>query len=182
MGLHDPFAYLKHMLWPKERSRVKLLIRFANIINQESPWFICIQVVCQILLESSQQGLQLCFKSHLNQRFAQKVMGLQSCKSPNFDNFETPNSGVLGQNDIWVQPPCPCIDNTIRGKVVASPKSGLWWSYEFVYAHGLSMHKKCYNYTLTNLLFGLCRLMWIVDLLVIHPSPHLGASTCHSYP
>jgi len=29
-------------------------------------------------------------------------MGPQSCKSPNFGNFGTPNLGVLGQNDIRV--------------------------------------------------------------------------------
>jgi hypothetical protein len=26
IGLHDPFGYLKHKLWPKEGSGVKLLI------------------------------------------------------------------------------------------------------------------------------------------------------------
>jgi hypothetical protein len=26
MGLHDPFGHLKHKLWPKERSGVKLAI------------------------------------------------------------------------------------------------------------------------------------------------------------
>jgi hypothetical protein len=31
------------------------------------------------------------------------------------------------QNDIWVQPPWLSIDNTIRGKMVASPKFGSWW-------------------------------------------------------
>jgi len=31
-----------------------------------------------------------------------------------------------GQKDIWVLGPLPCTDNTIRGKVVASPKSGPW--------------------------------------------------------
>jgi len=30
-----------------------------------------------------------------------------------------------GQNDIWVQAPWPSIKNIIRGKVMASPKSGL---------------------------------------------------------
>jgi hypothetical protein len=28
-------------------------------------------------------------------------MGLQSRESPNFENFETLNLGVLEQNDIW---------------------------------------------------------------------------------
>ncbi len=26
IGLHDPFEYLKHNLWPKERSEVKLAV------------------------------------------------------------------------------------------------------------------------------------------------------------
>jgi hypothetical protein len=32
--------------------------------------------------------------------------------------------GVLKQNEIWVQPSWLGIENTIRGKVMASPKSG----------------------------------------------------------
>jgi hypothetical protein len=47
-----------------------------------------------------------------------------------------------------------------------------------VFAHGSSMHQKCYSYALTNLLFGLCRSMWVVDLLVNFPSPHPGALAC----
>ncbi len=34
--------------------------------------------------------LQLCFKPHLDRRFAHKVMARQSCGSPNFVNFGTP--------------------------------------------------------------------------------------------
>jgi hypothetical protein len=45
-------------------------------------------------------------------------------------------------------------------------------SCEFVFAHGLSVHQKYSNYTLTNLLFGLCKSLWIIDLLVIRFSPH----------
>jgi hypothetical protein len=37
-----------------------------------------------------------------------------------------------------------------------------------------SVHQKCSNYTLTNLLFGLCRSMWIIDMLVTRLSPHPG--------
>ncbi len=52
--------------------------------------------------------------------------GLQSRGSPNFGNFGTPNLGVLGKNEIWVQAPWLGINNTIRGKVVASRKSRSW--------------------------------------------------------
>jgi hypothetical protein len=34
---------------------------------------------------------------------------------------------IPGQNDIWVLAPLPGIENTIKGKEVASPKYGSWW-------------------------------------------------------
>jgi len=60
MGSHDPFGHLKHKLWPKERSRVKLAIWLPTTKSQESPQFPCVQVACDILLESFRWGLQLC--------------------------------------------------------------------------------------------------------------------------
>jgi hypothetical protein len=62
MGFHDPFGYSKHKLWPKEGSRIKLPIWFLTTKSWEWPWFSYVQVVCHIPLESSQQGLQLCFR------------------------------------------------------------------------------------------------------------------------
>jgi hypothetical protein len=127
MSLHDPFEHLKHKLWPKKGPKVKLSIWFSTIKSLESPWFTCVKVACHIMLESSWSRLRLCFKSHLNQRFPQEIIGLQSCESPNFKNFGTPNLGIPGQNDIWVLAPWLGIENIIKGKVVASPKSGPWW-------------------------------------------------------
>jgi hypothetical protein len=75
----------------------------------------------------------------------------QSYKNFNFENFRIPNLVVLRQNDIWVQAMWPSIENTIRGKVVASPSSGHEESCESVFAHGLFVHQKCSNYALTNL-------------------------------
>ncbi len=97
-------GYVKHKLWPKEGLGVKLPIWFPTTKNPESPWITCVQVACHISLESSRRRLQLFFILHLNRRSTQKIMGLQSCKSPNFKNFRTPNLGVLGQNDIWCRP------------------------------------------------------------------------------
>jgi hypothetical protein len=79
-------------------------------------------------------------------------MGLQNYNNP---NFETLNLGVLGQNAIWVLAMWQGTNNTIRGKVVASPSPG---HGESVFARGLSIHQKCFNYAVTNL-FGLCRSM-----------------------
>jgi hypothetical protein len=90
MGLHDPFEYLKHKLWPKERPKVKLPIRLPTTKSQESPWCICLHVLWHISLERFWWGLWCCFKPHLNKMFAQEVMSLQNGGSPNFGNFETP--------------------------------------------------------------------------------------------
>jgi len=50
MGSHDPFGHLKHKLWPKERSIIKLAIWLPTTKSQESPWFPCVQVACDIPL------------------------------------------------------------------------------------------------------------------------------------
>jgi hypothetical protein len=82
MGLHDPFGHLKHKLWPKERSGVKLAVWFPTIKSQESTWFPCVQVACDIPLKSSWQGLQFCFRPHFNQRSARKVIGPKVARVP----------------------------------------------------------------------------------------------------
>jgi hypothetical protein len=48
-------------------------------------------------------------------------------------------------------------------------------SCESVFARGSFVHQKCSNYTLTNLLFGLRKSLWVIDLLVNLLSPHFGA-------
>ncbi len=42
--------------------------------------------------------------------------------------------------------------------------------------------QKCSNYILTNLLFGLCKSIWIIESLVTHLNPHPKVPTCPSYP
>jgi hypothetical protein len=56
MGSHHPFEHLKHKLWPKERSGVKLAIWLLTIKTRESTQFPCVQVACHIPLKSSRWG------------------------------------------------------------------------------------------------------------------------------
>jgi len=46
-----------------------------------------------------------------------------------------------------------------------------------VKTHWIKEFQKCSNYALTNLLFGLCRFVWIINMFFIRPNPHLGALT-----
>ncbi len=136
-------------------------------------------MACHILLERSWWRLQLCFRPHLNWGSTKEIMGFQSCENPNFKNFGTPNLKIPGQNDMSVWALWPCIENTINGKVVASPKFGPWWVLWVYVAHGSFVNQKCSN-TLVNLLFGLCKFVWIIESLVICSSPHPKAPTCPS--
>jgi len=127
-------------------------------------------VACDIPLESSGWRLNFFFKPHFNPRFAHKVMGPQNHKSPYCGNFGT-HLGVPWQNDIWVLVSWPSIEYTIRRKVVASPKSEPWWVLWVYVCPWFVCAPKCYNYTLTNLLFGFCRSVWVSEMLVNIPSP-----------
>ncbi len=73
-GLAWPIWKLQTQVMAKRRAKVKLTIWLPTIKSQESPWFPCLQVACDILLESSRWKLQLFFKPHLNGRFTYKVM------------------------------------------------------------------------------------------------------------
>ncbi len=170
---HDPFGHLKHKLWPKEGSRVKLTIWFLTIKSQESFRFPCVQVVCNIPLESSWRGLQLFFKPHPNQRSAREVMGLQSRGSPSYENFGFFHLWVPRRNDIWVLVLWLVTEYTIRGKMLASPKFGPWW---------VLWVRVCPWFVLAPKVFQLCInqcVIWFVQvhvsewLLVIFPSPIL---------
>jgi hypothetical protein len=61
-------------------------------------------------------------------------MGLQSCKNPNFENFETPKLGVLGQNDIRVLVSRLGAKNTTMGRCWLPPSPGHGESCESVFA------------------------------------------------
>jgi hypothetical protein len=57
MSLHDSFRHLKHKLWPKERPWVKLAFWLLTTKSWKSTQLPCVQVSCNIPLESPQQGL-----------------------------------------------------------------------------------------------------------------------------
>jgi hypothetical protein len=92
-----------------------------------------------------------------------------------------PILGVSRQNDIWVALWLG-IEHIIRGNVVTSPSSSHGESCESVFTCSSFVHQKCSNYALTNLLFGLCMSMWIIDLFVTLPNPHPRALAHPSTP
>jgi hypothetical protein len=69
MGSHDPFGYLKHKLWPKERLGVNLSIWLSITKSQESTWFPWVHVACSYtvgkLSTRATTFLQTSYQSHV---------------------------------------------------------------------------------------------------------------------
>jgi hypothetical protein len=105
-------------------------------------------------------------------------MGLQSCRNPSFGNFKTPIWESRDKNGIWVLVSWLGTKYTIRGEGDSFPQIRAMVSLVSPFAHGLSVHQKCSSYALINLLFKLCRFMWVIELLITLPSPHPGALAC----
>jgi hypothetical protein len=97
-----------------------------------------------------------------------------------------PISGISGLPtwEPWDKMTVGCM---VHGHAQRILLGGRWWllsslgwgeSCESVFVCDSSVHQKCSNYTLTNLLFGLCRSVWIIDSLVTCCSPHPKVPTC----
>jgi hypothetical protein len=128
-------------------------------------------MACDILLKSSQQGLYFCFKSQL--KVCTQNYGPPKSQESQLWEFWDSHLGIGGQNDIWALVPWLSTKYNIRGKVVVSPKFRSWWIlWVRVYPRFIRA-PKCYNYALINLLFGLCRFLWINEVIVNLPSPIL---------
>ncbi len=61
--------------------------------------------------------------------------------------------------------------------MVTSLKSELWWVLWVRVCLWFVCAPKCSNHALTNLMFSLCRSVWVIDLLVNLSNPHPGTPT-----
>jgi hypothetical protein len=90
MGLHCSFWTSKTQVMAKRRVESQT----ANLIPDQkksriNPIYLAIKSVLYTVGKISQRKLQLCFKLHFNLKFARKIMGLQSHRSPIWHNFRT---------------------------------------------------------------------------------------------
>jgi hypothetical protein len=162
MGLNDPFGHLKHKLWPKEGLGVKLPIWLPTTKSQESTRFTCVQVTCDISLESSRQRLQLCFRTHLNPRFACEVMGPKIARVPTLAILGLPlgnpgtkchlDVGLVERHIIYYKGEGDGFPQVQAMVIFVSP-SYLW----FILAS--KVLQLCTN----HLVLVLCRFVWAVE-------------------
>jgi hypothetical protein len=127
MASHESFGHLQPKLWAKEGLGVKLTIWLPTTQSRESTRSRRAMWECNMALESSQGELQDWFKPRPDWRLGREVMMAQSPGSPKPGQFRDSTLGVPGQRATWAWARWNNAENTIWGKVVASPKSGPWW-------------------------------------------------------
>jgi hypothetical protein len=108
--------------------------------------------------------LQTSYRSEVCRR----SYGLPKLRESQFWEFRDSNLGVLGQNDIWMLALWLGTENIIRGKVVASSKSRLWW---ILWIH------VCPWLVCALKMFQLCINQLVVWFVQVHVSNWLA---CHS--
>jgi hypothetical protein len=87
MGSHDPFGYLKHKLWPKERSGIKLPIWLPTTKSRESPCFTCVQVACHICLEKISMMVITLFQTSSQSKVCTRRYGPPTSQESQFQEF-----------------------------------------------------------------------------------------------
>jgi hypothetical protein len=171
MGSHCPFGHLKHKLWPKERSGVKLAIWLPTTKSRESTRFPCVKATCHIPLESSWQGLQLCFRPHCNWRSAQEVMRPQSCRSPGCCNWESWDKMSFGCD------PHGEAQSILKGEGGGFPQVHVVVSLVCLGYPWLVLAPKVLQLCINHFVLVLCRSVWVSELVTSSYS-HPGAPTC----
>jgi hypothetical protein len=82
------------------------------------------------------------------------IYELPKSQESKLGQFQDSSLGVLGIKAIWMRVRRSNAENTIWGKVVASPEFGPWWVKWVRVAHGLSQHQGCFRRWTNQLVVG----------------------------
>ncbi len=108
--------------------------------------------------------------------------------------WEFRHLGVPGQKTIWMWPSWRGTKYTIRGKVVASAKSGPWWILWVRVCSWLILAPKVVQLCINHLVLVFCKSMWVVEAcqfflvpsrsssMPFYPSKVLWVRECASTP
>jgi len=156
MGLHDPFGHLKHKLWPKKgwESCCHFDFRPLKVYNLldflACKW--CATYHWKAFNKSYNfVGNLTSIRGLHTKLWALKFMGVPILGISRLQLGSLSTKWHLGVG-LW-----------LGTKNIKSLGHGV--SCESVFARGSSVHQKCSNYALTNLLFCLCKSVWVIDCL-----------------
>jgi hypothetical protein len=171
---HDPFGHLKHKLWPKERSGVKLAVWFRPLKVKNRPDFLMCKWRATYHWKALKKGynfaLDLISIGGLHIKlWGPKVMGI-----PILGFWD---SQISRQNTIWMWASWRGTKYTIKGKVVASPKSRPWWVLWVRVWPWFVLAPKVLQLCINQFIMVLCRFVWVIKCLSFFLVPSQNSST-----
>jgi hypothetical protein len=113
MGLHNPFGHLKHKLWPKEGLGVKLATWLRPLKVKNWPDFLACRWHATYHWKDLGKGYN----------FSLDLISIGGLHTKLWD----PKVVGIPTLATWMWASWKGTEYTIRGKVLASPKSGPWW-------------------------------------------------------
>jgi hypothetical protein len=126
MALHEPFGHLQHKLWSKKgrESNWQFDSRPLKVGNRPDSGACKWNVThhWKVLEESYNFGSDL-----VPIRIRGKKLWMSKISESKLGQFRDFTLGVPRKRAIWMQVRRRVAENTIWGKVVASPESGPWW-------------------------------------------------------
>jgi hypothetical protein len=134
MGSHCSFEHLKHKLWPKERAGSRIANLTPDLKKSGiDPIYLDVDDVTHIVGNLLTRATTS-FQTTLWSEVCSQSYGAPKSRESQLARFQDSHAGVLRESResrerkvIWMWAPWRAAKYTIRGKVVASPKSGLWW-------------------------------------------------------
>jgi hypothetical protein len=126
---------------------------------------------CDTPLESSWGELQVLLQTLFQSEVWAGNYEFSKSQESKPGQFRDSSLGVLGIKAIWMRVRRSNKENTIWGKVVASPKLGPWWVKWVRVARGLSQHPECFQRWTNQLVVGFVAGCEWVNKLVLLLSP-----------
>jgi len=144
--------------------------------SQESTQFTCLQMACNIPLESSWRGLQLFFRPHLDPRSARKVMGLKSCGSPNLGDSGLSFGSPETKSHLDVGPMERC-RVYYKGEGGGFPQVRAVVSLVCSCCSWFVLAPKVLQLRTNHLAWVLCRFVWVSEACQLFLIPSQSSST-----
>jgi hypothetical protein len=176
MGLHDPFGHLKHKLWPKEESGVKLAVWFPTTKSWELTKFPCMQVMCDMPLETLNEGYNFGLYLISIRGLHTKLWGPKTARVPTlaisglpFESLETESHldvGLVERHIVYYKGQGGGIPQ-VRPVVNLVNPSCSW----------LILAPKVLQLCINHFVLVLCKSMWVVEACQLFLVPSRSSNT-----
>jgi hypothetical protein len=165
IGLHCPFGYLKHKLWPKEGLGVKLAIWLSTTKSRELTRFPYVQVACDTSLENYWLGYNFALDLISIQGLHAKLWRPKVAGVPTLTKSHL-NVGPMGSHRVYY-----------KGEGGGFPQVRVVVSLVSPSCSWLVLAPKVFQLCTNNFVLVLCRPLWVSEACQFFLVPSRSSNT-----